>query len=1613
MTEHTTSQGPTGEHTVAELAAAFRSMPAEWAGAHVQSIGLDVSDGELSVMQQWDRMTRDVVGSKFDCLVSRTLDSSTFDGLNSSITERYLSDDPAHAFEIPSAFELGRLGRLGTFSGGDGYHFFDYADFERLLLEEDAFFDEDFRDEVYSQRKRSSLFSKRPSAAATRPTRARRRAASPAGAPGTPESGRPHPDGTTTGAEDVAHDLEAAFVEQDPTWVHAYPAAMGRAGSTLIPRAQRQASRMLPRERRQEVARLARVAGRNGLTSGPAVAPNRGGDHRPTWAPITFDAAAEASLPKVARAPMDEIAVSAETLGAAMASSATARSTAKPAMLDGLAISRQHFPALTGALDVAGAAFATPEAGAAAAPAAMPGVFSPGRLESALRVVSMSQGDQAIAGLRPHVDPAIGYHGLLYDAVDHTWVAAEQAAPMHFDAADLEATPQRAGRSMSARAAAPRLIANALPVSAPTGRTASAATGPAPAQTTPQRIVPRTEAHRLMQSSPTSAGQLFGGTSPVVAPVAELAGLAPSEVEQQLLRHLPPASQRADVRPSFGAVPGTRSRPVGDASAPNGLSLSQLVRDAQRVERGARRLGAGAALSQVAAAQPTAATGSPGFVARLGRRGAAMGVTSTGPELFAADHARQTRGDIASLVRPEAGPVTTAGEVHTGYHSIAGAFDDPVVYLAPEHSGAKATTGGLFDGHRLPASVAKHLQSLAMPLSSASALGQWSQDSARAHVGFDASAPEAQAAGSARLASPVSAAAIGATVRSDGGIVSQRALRAVAGQPLAATGRSEQFAPEAAELSTLTPMVPPVAAAAGTDGLFYEFSYDPETAWLRNPTEGPAVSGQHVEVRDGRIVRAVPASATSARRMAQPAAAGASAIQTATPTRTWTEQLAGSGIQAADTQRVVTGQSRLEAGFPALSLSADGQQSTRTGSIGLASGPAAVVAGATEAELAMMPPMVREMLARQTRAAQSMTAGGTDSAGLIERLARVADPTSPGARSALMRELALMGVDTPELLRVLDAAPAGVQEATLRDATTRATSGDAPRGGATSGAQPSATTGRPTALGGQPLAQIVSRLTGVPAAASAESSVAGDAYWGDFAPSRVVHRGAADLLKSILGRPGLERSVESRPSALAYGAEMGEMLALGGGQKGRGGAGTANIAQATMFGRRVTSSGAPTRAAELARTAVTKRRREQAIASRADSLAAQILTTRQSDADAASARAEAFSDRVGGAVAESLRTGSAATAAGLTGTTGWDDDMTLTAVKDDSTSLAARIGSAATPWEAASGTSGAPRTAPGTPRSDSPLARALQGGRHADLPSRTSPLSVGSTDLGPVGRLLASDGPRGFASLGSAQAREILEHLPTRRALASALGGNLDLTMAVIDRANGAFANLDAGVRAFLSRRAGGSDLAEEAVMDRDLRPGLDDWPAETMDMLRSAGWGIPDKDGDIESAPPVSRPRADEAGSRQAERIQRLERSLGAAKAAYTRLASARSHSGSARATDNIDWSLVDTGAESHVPQQADLGRLADTMVRTTDVPAADLSYVAPAVKVVAQQAQLHGSGDRASGSSGARPSTGPTAGGKVRKKAQKPDIEGLARQIHRRLQRRWAIDRERIGKF
>jgi hypothetical protein len=454
------------------------------------------------------------------------------------------------------------------------------------------------------------------------------------------------------------------------------------------------------------------------------------------------------------------------------------------------------------------------------------------------------------------------------------------------------------------------------------------------------------------------------------------------------------------------------------------------------------------------------------FGARLGQTGG--GITATGAEIFSTRQAQRAVGhtDTSQLLRSNDGPVSLASEMRFDHAAHGHSGTDPVVYVELPDSDSdgprlKNPLGSTVERSlQMSPMIAAGMRSVTMPLSSAVRLGD----------------------------------TIG--TRRTGETIGTRRT----GETIGTRRTGESLTQPTLTTTTVTPS-------------FYQFAYDAESVFLQGFDEA-ALSGTHVEVRDGRVVRAVPADIAGERAMrvqrasqrapmASPAAALLSRVLTATGQ---SQPVSAEGVETGSKRPLMVGESRLELGYPAVALTSEQTSdiSRRLSSMqGIQPELLGALAGATEADLAMLPPVVRDLLGRHTQLAIAMTQAGSDAAGVVARLAALDGKESPGTRSMLLGQLASMGVDTPVLLQVLDES------------------------------------GRPGAAGETALTDAGHHLDALGLSTGSHVTLSQDRYFGDFAPSTVTVTDPTDLLKGLVGAGG-----QGRTSTLAYTAELGALLAL-------------------------------------------------------------------------------------------------------------------------------------------------------------------------------------------------------------------------------------------------------------------------------------------------------------------------------------------------------------------------------------------------------------------------------------------------------------------------------------
>ncbi|MFT7625409.1 MAG: hypothetical protein ACI9WU_004600, partial [Myxococcota bacterium] len=825
------------QHRVSELAGVFAGT------------SLPLSADEITLVDAWDRMTADVVGSKFDCVLSSAYDSATFDGLNASLTEKYLSDDPLHAFGMPDVMLRGGTSSFaGDWAPDTGYGWFDFGENEGLILEDDDFFeDTEVREEIAVQRqRRQSLFGPRQPRAKGQPAapsairrpqtgraraaalRAERRAQAPTAAAGGVDA--------PSEAGALVSMPSAAEVRHDPAWVSAYPRRLGRAGATMLTRPQRNASRMLSASKgSQRSAALTRIASTltaNERLTGPSIGRVNTPGTAPVWSPMVFDASlGEEGMPIVTRAgalassfgegaadAQAALTVAGMDLRAGMdlsdpasyqasaAQAAPGRSTV--VMLDGLAINREQLPALSGAIDVAMAAFGAdapaPAYGTPRSRARMGGVFNASRMDSSLKVVTIA-GEVAAP---TSMEPELGYHGMLYDAADHTWIAPDAGGFVDaglFDAAEPASSVARPGRTVPTQHATARLVAGAMPTDA-TARaarrmgaaepgqsprvTAAIAAAEQAAARTPAPMLAQQRANLGTPSQQGRAAEALSSIGPVVAPIREItsdnaAAFATSVTQIRRDSAVSRSARQRAAAPGNGVrletlIPAAgRARRTQERAELASKRASNFGSNAAAIGSGGLVFGSPEAAADAALAnlQPGtrsgAAIGGGHFTGMVGKGTRRMGVTSSPAEMFAAARLEQATGR-RSLVPPAQAPVSIAGEVHYGYGSMGSPMDDPVLYVQLQQDAAEQAansygslrsdpTPRVSAARAMSPSVADSLNSVSMPLSSAARLaGALTTMAAHASVSrqFDGA--------TATSPSPATAPAVGASRRSIG-----------------------------------------------------------------------------------------------------------------------------------------------------------------------------------------------------------------------------------------------------------------------------------------------------------------------------------------------------------------------------------------------------------------------------------------------------------------------------------------------------------------------------------------------------------------------------------------------------------------------------------------------------------------------------------------------------------------------------------------------------------------------------------------------------------------------------------------------------------------------------
>ncbi len=1525
----------------------------------------------------WRRFTESVLATKLDCCVSSAYDGASVDGLNKSLADKYLSADPAAAFLMPTSIGQGDLGRYANgVRSVDGYGGADFdTEHESLLLEADDVVESSlFAEAAEGRRRADSLFARSPR---------RTGAKAPARRAG-PSAVRPLSAPTRTEAR------RHSDIQANPD-IQAYPAAMGRAGN-------------MPRSRAIQGLQTLRLAMESGLVSTPATLASLGQAVAGGSIGSQFATTLAATLAAISDAPR------------ASERQASAAGTSAPGRLGGLravravASARQRIgtdtvrrtatslPALAAAMSVSDVAWPrpsatvqgsspqldgrSPQSGGRAPRSA--GVFSPGRIASALQVATLDGTPVRLLGRAQPLESTPGYRSVEFDASEQSWLQLETDAPARFDASTESATVRRPGRAIPAASAAAAQIARRLPAVESARLTRAAAFNSAQASApTAARLTPR-------DSAPLP--------SVIAAPVAELGGWTPERINAEVTRQLAVARGGASVPHRFAGATSPMARVLSATpSSPRAASRSVTVPEIAHLVPAAARLGnvADSEAPGTARAQRAFTTG-----LRVGR--VAVSGTTTPAEVFAEQQRQSAGASLSTNLDAARSPTSRPGEVRVSAGAYAGGFDDPVIYLAlNELAGPSRVDSSMppsvARAHRMSGAVRASLDAVTAPLSQVVAAGT------RA-FGSRSTAPQASVGSprvglstpvpSSAMASAERAGATGSRVASPAGDIAAT----VAGLPApyargitvtALDAGRAALRPSEGGIAAFTDRMSPLSArrahatdlggSAQTEPSYYAVGGDLESAFLRLDVDHAApIAGSHVELRQGRVIKMVPASASAARdSRVQPALSAERRVGLTPASAPQGSALAESGIRPGAVRTLSVGASRVERptiGSPA-TLSApmaDHRPASLRAATALGDASALPGTGARSSD-----PLAVMINRLGGPAAFTTIASSSPQSATLDRLASLVEAGGASARTAVAARLTALGVDVPELLRV-------TREAASRDAVSSETIGAvrSPRSAASRpigvaasqpATAPSAERRVGTARTAETLAaSALARLSGLPSFGRSTSVVESDRYFGTFAPARLEQGSAAGRLASLLSG----EAAPARESRLSVTAELGDMLRL----REAGGPSAERLADSLTTADRVAGRSKQTLGAGM----------------RVSSKGTPRFDAAMKSASAPMAAPSVAAGRVAGLPALGLERPSVAQ---LT--------RELQSLPAGSlSSLVDRLGVAPEPWQPRLGQAAEAETTPSrvahlSPEMPALGLRAFDGVGATDTSSPASPRSpagraaAAAATSGRAGAS-ATDGSRWFRALGPEAARQLLSSMPGRRALSSAIPGGLDLSATVIDRANGSFANLDAGIVEFLQSTAARLAAGEA----RDMRPGLDEWPEETLEILQAAGWGQ-----GAASRTPDSVPGA----SMSENTVSRLERRVDAARQAWARVQDSRSRGSQSRGVDNLNWDLVKAGTTREAPASADLGRLASTMVRQRDLPAADMAYVAPAVKVVAAQAQLS---ERPSGTGSSGPAQqAPAAGGESGSEPQKVDYMALARRVLPLLGRLKAIERDRRG--
>jgi hypothetical protein len=460
--------------------------------------------------------------------------------------------------------------------------------------------------------------------------------------------------------------------------------------------------------------------------------------------------------------------------------------------------------------------------------------------------------------------------------------------------------------------------------------------------------------------------------------------------------------------------------------------------------------------------------------------------TTTRPELFSAQQ-------IARMQDPHASssPVTRAGELRYDQFGDGQPVADPVIYVSvpTDTSVAHQSDASDWDISTMTPRIAQMspalsaaIHSVTMPLSSVSAL-----DSV-----LRGAMPSGKAAG---------------------------------------TIPEFSFPSFATSIPSETAMYPTSTDSFGTEPSLYRFAYDAESIFLKGELDSSAspraLAGTHVEMRGGSLFQSLPTSSLAARtntirpmptthKNATTAANALLQTKPAGPLSKHIEGLRDEGIHTGGVTPLLHDQSKPQSSISTIGLS-NTDRTLRNRLQGTAAS-AGIQAAVAQADLAMLPPVIRELLSRHSERGVAMTRGGSDVAGLLARVEALRSADTPGTRTALLNQLVLNGIDTPELLRVLDdiAAP---------------TSGES--------TQPTPTTTAKRSL----FKRAATSLSTIGVSSTSAATLHQDKPIGPFAPARLQHTELQDLLKSLLA-PRSAVSERIQPSTLSLLTEPGTHVSL-------------------------------------------------------------------------------------------------------------------------------------------------------------------------------------------------------------------------------------------------------------------------------------------------------------------------------------------------------------------------------------------------------------------------------------------------------------------------------------